>query len=326
MLDMVDDSPMHVSNYIPSSFLSEAMANKNMTGPHARTHSSDLIRLPLLYLFGGVWIDVGMLLFRSLDSLCWEALEDAGTQFEVAAFKVTMVPEISMLFNGFIAARKGSLCIKYWHDIFLEVWKGKTSCGGMHSHPLLKHLPKYEPPSKGGKQPPFRYAQFADYLTQVFCLERLRHLDDPARGWDGPEFFDNRVLLFDCVPEVYWAQRITDWNGRKQFELLNRQREGVAEDEQTKEAEDFVQSILGMSSTMKVSHGLVTAGREYLAEIWDKPENRDADIRRGTFAAYLRWASESFEQRKALNPVKMPVIKGALLVGDIIGVTGEACN
>ena len=52
------------------------------------------------------------------------------------------------------------------------------------------------------------YTQFVDYLAQVFCLERLRHLKDPAIGWDGPKFFVERVLLFDCVTEVYCADFI----------------------------------------------------------------------------------------------------------------------
>ncbi|KAL2828092.1 hypothetical protein BJY01DRAFT_133740 [Aspergillus pseudoustus] len=323
VLDLVEGSPSHVSRYIPREMLPDVFWDRKMTGPHVGQHSSDLVRLPLLYLYGGVWLDVGMFLFRGLDELCWNKLEDPNTPYEVAAFKVSMGPEISMLFNGYIAARKGSLCIKYWHDIFSAVWQGVTSCEGMNGHPLLRHLPKYEPPSLNGKRPPFMYAQFADYLAQVFCLERLRHLTDPSTGWDGPQFFDEKALLFDCVTQAYWAQRLTDWNGRKQYELLNLPRSGLERgDEEAEEAEALVQGVLGMSSTMKVSHGLVTTGREYLAEIWDKPENHDADTRPGTFAAYLREASETFEQTKELEPLKMPVMEKAVLRGGITEVTG----
>ena len=193
----------------------------------------------------------------------------------------------------------------------------------MSLHPLLRHLPRYEPPSLNGAMPPFQYAQFADYLSQVFCLERVRHFKDHALGFDGPATFAKTVLLYDCVTEVYWAQRLTNWDGYKQFELLNRKRDGVQEDEPYQEAEKFVQGILGMSSTMKVSHGLKTRGREYLAELWDKPENKDADRVDGTFAAYLRWASVHFQQTKNLTPVKMPSLSKALLEGDILSKEGE---
>ncbi|KAJ5424804.1 capsule polysaccharide biosynthesis protein [Penicillium cf. griseofulvum] len=323
VLDLVEGSPNHVSQYIPREMLPDVFWNRTMTGPHVGQHSSDLIRLLLLYLYGGVWLDVGMLLFQSLDTLCWNALEDPETPYEAAAFKVSMGPELSFLFNGFIAARRGSVCIKYWHEIFRTLWDSAMSCVGMHSHPLLAHLPVYEPPLLNGKRPPFMYAQFSDYLAQVFCLERLRHLVDSRTGWDGPKFFEEKVLLFDCVTEAYWAQRLTDWNGRKQYELLDLQRgEDGLDNARVKEAEALVQGVLSMSSTMKLSHGLVTAGREYLADIWDNPENHDADIRPGTFAAYLREASETFEQTKELVPFRMPVIEKALLRAGITEVVG----
>lgn len=321
VLDLVPDSPNNISNYVDSSFFPEAFIDRTMDGPHVGQHQSDLLRLPLLYLYGGVWIDVGMMLFRGLDSLCWNALEDPNSPYEFAGFSVTMGPELAMIFNGFIAARKGSECIKHWHEIFRAVWESNTNCKGMHEHPLLKHLPKYEPPSVAGKRPAFMYAQFADYLAQVFCLERLRHLSDPATSWEGPNFFSQKALLIDCVTEVYWAQRLTNWDGRKQFDLLSSPREGVPEDNSTfRDASNLVNGVLGMSSAMKVSHGLVTAGREYLAELWDKPENSGADIIPGSWSQYLRWASESFEQSKPITPILMPVIKGALLTSGIAEV------
>ena len=322
VLDRVEESPVHVSKYVDSSFFPEAFLDNKMDGPHVPPHMADLIRLPLVYLYGGVWLDVGFLLFRNLDDLCWNALSDPTTPFEMAGFKVTFTPEMGMVHNGFIAARKGNMCIKYWHDIFLEVWKGVTTTEGMHKHPLLRHLPKYEPPSAKG-QPPFKYAQFVDYIAQIFCLERLRHLTDPSLGWDGPRYFAKNVLLFDCVQEVYWAQRLTMWNGRKQFNLLATKRDTEAKDERWKEAEAFVESILANSATMKISHGLVTAGREYLAEIWDKPENHGADVELGSFAAYLRWASEYSERIREIPKVLMPILKEAVLVGGIANVTGD---
>jgi hypothetical protein len=171
--------------------------------------------------------------------------------------------------------------------------------------------------------PPFRYAQFADYLAQVLCLERVRHLKDPSANWDGPEFFARKVLLFDCSTEVYWAQRITDWDGRKQFELLSRQRDGVHSDTtEYKQADEFVSAILENSTTMKISHGLATAGREYLAELWDKPENKDADSRPGTFALFLRQAAVELEQSRPLKPVLLPVITSALLEGGVLEALG----
>ncbi|KAH9906544.1 hypothetical protein F4778DRAFT_778933 [Xylariomycetidae sp. FL2044] len=325
VLDLVKGSPKHVYKYIEPSTFPATFRNGTMKGLHVGPHSSDLVRLPLLYWYGGVWLDTGFLLFRGLDSLCWDQLADPTSPLEMAAFAINMGPEVGMMFNGFIAARKGCRCVKYWHETFLESWKGLDNTEGMSSHSLLVHLPRYEPPSRDGKMPPFRYAQFADYLAQVLCLERVRHLKDSALGWDGLRFFARNVLLYDCSTEVYWAQRLTGWDGRKQFEMLSRKREGAdSSSHEYLEAEDFVSGILTMSTTMKISHGLQTAGREYLAELWDMPENHSADNAPGTFAAYLRQAAETLEQTRPLKPVMLSILRQALLEGPLLEARGAS--
>ncbi|KAI0145342.1 hypothetical protein GGR57DRAFT_300845 [Xylariaceae sp. FL1272] len=325
VLDLVEGSPTHVSKYVKPSFFPSVFLNNKMTGSYVGPHSADLVRLPLLYLYGGVWLDVGFMLFRGLDSLCWTTLADPDSPFEMAGFAIQMGPGVGMMFNGFIAARKGCRCIKFWHETFVEVWKGADSTAGMSNHPLLIHLPRYEPPSIGGKMPPFRYAQFADYLAQVLCLERVRHLTDRSLGWTGAEYFEKNVLLYDCPSEVYRAQQLTNWDGRKQFDLLGRQRGGGDKDSAGYlEAESFVSDILATSSTMKISHGLPTPGREYLSDIWDKPENHSADNTPGTFAAYLRLCAETLQQQRTMKPVQLPTLIQALLEGPLLEARGDA--
>ncbi|OAT01394.1 uncharacterized protein BDCG_17059 [Blastomyces dermatitidis ER-3] len=151
----------------------------------------------------------------------------------------------------------------------------------------------------------------------MFCLERIRHLEDPTIAWDGPAWFSRKVLLFECVSEVYWVQHLTHWDGRKQFDMLSRRQEGSERGEAYKEASQFVQAILDTSSTMKLSHGIVTEQREYLARIWDEERNKDADISPGTFAAHLRWASENFKQARPLVPLLLPVREDGLLKGGL---------
>lgn len=330
VLDLVENSPSLVYSYVDPVHLPKAVVGNKMTGNHRSQHTSDLIRLPLLHQHGGVWIDVGMLLFRGLDNFFWNLLQDPGSQFEVASFNGTVAPGVSLILNGFLAARKGSLCIKYWHDIFLEVWKNAATSDGLHQHPLLRHLPAYEPMSSGGDSAPPSYPQFADYCTQSLCLERLRHLKDPAIGWDGPDFFENKVLLFECLTEIYWGEELAGWDGRKQFEMLGSPCENVAPgDEQYSAADHWMKETLSVCSAMKLSHGLPVTGREYLADIWNQPENQNADRKPGTFAARLRWASEHYEQTRKLTPVKMLVRREALALGGVTQVEGlkrRACE
>ncbi|KAK6083348.1 capsule polysaccharide biosynthesis protein [Seiridium cupressi] len=283
VLDMVVGSPNHYSNFVPNAteFFPDAFVERIMSSTHKAPHAADLIQLPLLHLYGGVWIDVGFMLFRNLDDLCWDKPMDPTRDLQLFGFKMTISAEVAMFWNGFIAARKGCVAVKHWHGIFLKLWEGANKTAGMSSHLLIRHLPRYEVPPSTGQPPAFQYAHFVDYLAQMLCLERLRHIKDPAINWDGPAFFETSVLLYECVTEVYWAQHLTHWDGRKQFELLNPRREDAIKDEPYFEADAFVAGIIDTSSTMKLSHGLVTEQREYLARIWDEPENSDADVAPG---------------------------------------------
>ena len=334
VLDNVEGSPNHISKFVDESFFPESFNQRRLDDPQPGAHISDLLRLPLLYLYGGVWLDVAFFLFRGLDGLCWDLLADPAQPYEMAGFRIAFNPERTALFNGFIAARKGNRCIKLWHDTFLQVWRGRNTTVGMHKDRLLQHLPRYEAPSiPGRKAPPFQYEQYVDYVTQIFCLERLRHLRDPKTAaaadgegeggaWDGPAYFKSHVLLYDCVQEVYWAQRITMWSGRKQFELLSTSTAPEG-NERYEEAKQFVDGVLSMSSTTKFSRSLNNPGIEYLANIWNQPENEGADCKDGTFAAYLRWASVHFEPKRQLAPLEMPVCQEAILEGPVLEIAKE---
>ena len=325
VLDMVPSSPNHYSKFIPNTieYFPEAFIQAALTGTHKGPHAADLIRLPLIQLHGGVWLDVGFMLFTDLDRLCWNKLADPSLEKELAGFKMPVKEGTSMMWNGFIACRKGSILVKHWHDSFLKLWEGKDSTFGMYAHPLLRHLPSYEVPPPPGGKPAFKYSDYVDYLIHMYVLERVRNMDDPSLDGTGPEYFAKHTYLLDVVAEVYWAQIITGWDGGKQFELLSRQREGATHDESWKESENFLQGVLDTSSTMKLGHGIVTDLRDYLARIWDQPENHSADIAEGTFAARLRWASVHYEQTKELKEEFLSIRDDAQLSGKLFETVGK---
>ncbi|MCJ1358953.1 MAG: hypothetical protein MMC33_008953 [Icmadophila ericetorum] len=319
VVDHVTGSPTNVSNYVESSFFPQAFNDKTMTGPHVGPHAGDLVRLPLLYLHGGVWLDIGFLLFRSLEHICWNLLEDPSTSFEMGGFRALVNEKMGLFFNGFIAARKGNLCIKYWHETYLHIWQGITDTIGVHDDLFFQHLPTYQPASDAPLN--FDYPKFVDYIVHIFCLERIRHLKDPVLNWDGPEYFASNVYLLNVANEVYMAQELTRWDGRKQYDLLSISRDGP-HDERWQEAEAFVRGTLTNSSAMKLSHGIaLPSGQEFLATIWDN--HPDADIARGTFAEYLRWASENYVDKRELTRVTLPTCESAILVGGMFEVVGK---
>lgn len=110
MLDTVPDSPNHALTWIATEDLPEAFVKDTMTGPYVGPHSADFLRGAALYTYGGVWMDVGCILFRHLDSVCWAQLADDTSPFSVAA------PLIygQFIANHIVASRKGDEFIKNW--------------------------------------------------------------------------------------------------------------------------------------------------------------------------------------------------------------------
>ncbi|KAI1132847.1 capsular polysaccharide synthesis protein-domain-containing protein [Nemania abortiva] len=310
LLDNVPGSETNVAHFVESSYFPEAFNDNTMDGPSVGAHSGDLVRLPLLWKYGGVWIDAGTFLFRSIDDICWEQIEDPASPYEMAGFVLEMRPGVDCMLNGFIAAKRGNPFIKRWHDIYMALWQGgATNAQGFHKHPLLRHLPllcppvdKYNCPSLGTMM-----EAFSDYMAAFMCFERLRKLIDPSDGFNGPEYFSNHMLLFPAIRETYYFQQQTNWSGSRQFELLTAKRtgEGVVKDENWRAAEIFVADALANTSTMKLSHGPPGALDSFLADLWDSEEHQEKDNVEGTFAAYLRYGSVHFEQTRKMVPVKM---------------------
>ena len=110
MLDTVPDSPNHALTWIASEDLPEVFVKGTMTGPYAGPHSADFLRGATLYAYGGVWMDVGNMLFRHLDKVCWDQLADENNPYTIS------VPWMfeQHIGNHFIAARKGDAFIKQW--------------------------------------------------------------------------------------------------------------------------------------------------------------------------------------------------------------------
>lgn len=310
LLDRVPGSSTNVSHYVESSYFPEAFNNNTMDGPSVGPHSGDLVRLPLIWRYGGVWIDAGTLLFRHIDDICWNEIEDPASPYEMAGFVIEMRPGIDCMLNGFIAAKRGNPFIQRWHSIYKALWEeGVTNAQGFHKHPLLRHLPLLCPPVEKLNCPNLNMLMegFSDYLATFMCFERLRKLVDPSDGFNGPEYYSNHMLLFPALQETYYFQQQTNWSGTRQFELLSAKRtgEGVVKDEKWQAAEDFVTDALANTSTMKLSHGPAGALESFLADIWDSEEHQDKDIIEDTFAAYLRHGSINFNQTRKMVPVKM---------------------
>ncbi|CAJ2505363.1 Uu.00g127570.m01.CDS01 [Anthostomella pinea] len=309
LLDRVPGSETNVSHFVESSFFPDAFNNNTMDGPHVGPHSGDLVRLPLIWKYGGIWMDAGSFLFRHVDDICWKQIEDPESPYEMSGFVIEMRPGVNCMLNGFIAAKRGNPFIKRWHDIYVALWEGVTNSEGFHKHPLLRHLPLLSPPLDKLNCPDLNLMMeaFSDYLAHFMCFERLRKLIDPTDGFNGVEYYSYSMLLFPALQETYYFQQVTGWSGTRQFELLTTQHtgEGVVKDDKWEAAESFVNDALANTSTMKLSHGPAGALDSFLADLWDSKEHQDKDNVEGTFAAYLRYGSVHFDQTRKMLPMQI---------------------
>lgn len=311
VLDCVPDSQTNVLQYLDADQLPEAVVKGTMDGPFAKTHQGDAVRLPLLYKYGGVWMDVGTLLLRSLDSLCWNTINDPNSPYELCGFVLDLSEHDTTMLNGFIAARAGNPFIKRWHQIYLALWEGgQTNALGFHAHPLLTHMPAMFPAMERLKCPDLKVpVEIAgDYLAHFSCFERLRCLTDPNDGFDGADYYANKMLFFHAAQEMFPLQVQTAWGGPRQHEIFTAVREGPSADPSSqlwKDAEMTIDDALSNSSTMKLPHGPAGAVKMFLADIWDTEEWSNVDVPEGTFAHRLRYGSVHFEQQRELVPLKV---------------------
>ncbi|KAI0865912.1 hypothetical protein F4860DRAFT_200109 [Xylaria cubensis] len=312
VLDMVPGSPTNVQNFVPQDYLPECFKNGTMDGMAKGQHASDMARLALLYLHGGVWLDVGSILFRKFDDIFWRDLEDPNSPFEMGITLLQIRKHIGQSLTGFIAARKGNPFMERWMNIWLELWKnGRTNCLGLHEHPLVKPLGLFAPPDElyeetkrkfdlGGSGHQFDKKIIADYLALNLAYERVRLLVDEKTGWNGPEYYRRNVHLLDCIDELWKTHEMLLVD--EVFPLLSLpfQPENMETDTKQKAAADYVGYILANCSMAKHSQGFWQPGiRVPLAMTWNMPENADADIKKGTWAEYLRWASLFCEQTRS---------------------------
>jgi hypothetical protein len=102
VLDTVPGSPNHALKWIDAETLPEAFVTGTMTGPYVGPHSADFLR--------GAWMDVGNILFRRLEKVCWDQLADETSPYTVS------IPWMFEQYtaNHFVAARKGDVFIKRW--------------------------------------------------------------------------------------------------------------------------------------------------------------------------------------------------------------------
>ncbi len=86
------------------------------------THLSDILRVSLLYEYGGIWIDATLYLTKSLDEKIYD--------YNFYTIKHNLYKDFhvckGMWVDGFIASGKNNQLMKFMKEIFLEYWKNNN--------------------------------------------------------------------------------------------------------------------------------------------------------------------------------------------------------
>ncbi|POS68816.1 capsule polysaccharide biosynthesis protein [Diaporthe helianthi] len=320
VLDIVPGSPLNVDNFLDKSNFYTAFNNRTIGGLNSGVWYSDIIRLASLHTHGGVWVDSGIILMRDFSQDIWQQLEDPNSPYEIAGFSadIAPVPDNDNIASWFIAARKGSPFMKQWNRVLKHIWdtplgeegdeRERRDYHGLSTHPLFRQVKKQR--VKVDHQAKYKVdpVAFNDYLHTYLSCKRVRMTVDAAAGWDGPAWWESHAMILP-LRESYLTYLMTDFSGLRQFELLSAQRDVPPPQRGAdwQAAEELVQALIRTCCNVKLSHGLKTTKNMHVATLWEKDEYVDYDVKEGTFAAYLRWASLHLEQvDRPLEPFDVP--------------------
>lgn len=129
---------------------------------------SDIIRIKLLYEYGGVWADATLLCHRPLDSWLHDVMDEGFFAFARPGIN-------RILASWFIAAEEGNPLIERWHTAVLQFWgERKHADEYFWFHYLFEDLCESE-------------QQFGDHWSRV-----------PKISADGPHYFQNLGLMNEC--------------------------------------------------------------------------------------------------------------------------------
>ncbi|KAK9235356.1 hypothetical protein V1525DRAFT_410203 [Lipomyces kononenkoae] len=323
VVDREPGSPLHIENFLdlhdPGTF-PDAFRNGTIGGDYALQHYSDLVRLPLLLNYGGVYADVGMVQIGDLDRLWNETIGNPESPYEVISYGKTLA-------NYFLVSNRNNALFARCHRLLLALWAadgGKTSTEGMHATPLLKSLPLMGSDTltftENGRvyTPDEVKRMLTDYIIQGQAMTMVMGLVDEEDHWDGPKYCCEHVYAIDFIVGSQLINEITDWNGPRQFELmsLSLPKDGEDESDEHKQAREIVEQCLTRSFGFKLATGLILrVFGDTLSSLWRKTVG--SDIVPGTYAHWFRYATANWNQKDIPPPLEFeitePIKRGPLL-------------
>lgn len=198
-------------------YLSEAELPNRFMHIFSHQAASDCVRLALLSRYGGIYMDVSILVLSDLDALCWDAIASgrkaAGVffhpHFGTEAFRHQDLTE-----SWFLATQPGNPFFLRWRDLLCELLHNRLDTEGLLHHPLYQGI-DLSGIDRLNKQFVGLTFDFREYLFIHAMCHRLIETDSVARQQWHDDFH-----RMDAAKTAFRAQLYAERAGRAAAEFF----------------------------------------------------------------------------------------------------------
>ncbi|KAF5009335.1 hypothetical protein FDECE_4433 [Fusarium decemcellulare] len=256
------------------------------------------------------------LLPDALDRVCWDEIADPKSPIEVAV----PIMYAQTIANHFVASSKGNPFIEKWHKLFLHLWEGRNNHSGLIAHPALAFAKDLDFSEAADWKWDFKPQphEVLEYISQVMCWRRLTMIEDTGDGFNGSQYWQEKILGIDPRHENWAAEDLVGFaSGARLYTLFNLPLNTDPQSEDYKQAYKLVWLLLSSASWQKVTHGKGMTHAAALGTLWDENDGKDSEP--GTFGELLRWGSVHLRQKRESISLKEPVKSKLLLQEGLFG-------
>ncbi|GBR01240.1 glycosyltransferase family 32 protein [Acetobacter oeni] len=167
----------NISQYIEVSFLHDASIMPQ--------HKSDMIRLELLHLYGGIWCDATCIFHESLDWLHKANIENSSDLIAFYREQDTRNTDYPVIENWFLACPPAVPFIRVWRDEVRKI----ISQGAAAYFKDISNTPAYNDLRQGITRPEY----LVTYLAEQVALRAQRPSFYLRKAEDGPFLYQQFV-------------------------------------------------------------------------------------------------------------------------------------
>lgn len=171
-------------------YLSEAELPNTFMKMTSHQTASDAVRLALLSRYGGVWMDVNILIRTSLDDLCWSSIstgQKSACVFFHPFYGLEEMGGEDFVESWFLATLPHNPFFIRWRDLFCELFHDRLDIHGLMTHDLYQDI-SLEGFHRLNQQFSGAGHDFREYLAIHAMCHRLIETDPQARNQWRVEF------------------------------------------------------------------------------------------------------------------------------------------